>query len=369
MLIGVLGGGQLGRMLALAGYPLGLRFRVLDPALDAATDGIAERVRGAYDDPAALAAFAAGLDCATYEFENVPVATVRALTERGVRVFPGERPLALTQDRVLEKQFLRELGIATADFAPIDAADDLARAVASVALPAVLKSRRLGYDGRGQRVVRTAADLDGAWDALGGVPLVAEAFVPFDRELALLAARAADGTIACYPLIETHHRDGILRVALAPAPHASAALQSAAEAIATRVLQALDYVGVLAVELFERDGRLLVNELAPRVHNSGHGTIEGAQTSQFAQHLRAGLGLPLGPTSAVGYSAMLNLIGEAPPLDALLRADPQAHVHRYGKQPRPARKLGHVTLTAPDRAALAARIEAFAAAIGIALPT
>lgn len=367
MLVGVLGGGQLGRMLALAGYPLGLRFRVLDPVAEAATDGVAERVRGGYDDAAALDAFAAGLDCATYEFENVPVSTVQALAERGVRVFPGERALALTQDRLLEKRFLRELGVATAGFAPIDGPADVARAVAHVALPAMLKSRRLGYDGRGQRIMREPADLEDAWQTLGAVPLIAEAFVPFARELALVAARAADGAVACYPLIETHHRDGILRLALAPAPRVSAALQAAAEAIATRVLAALDYVGVLVVELFDRDGQLVVNELAPRVHNSGHGTIEGAHTSQFAQHLRAGLSLPLGPATLTGHSAMLNLIGGAPPLHALLRVDPRAHVHLYGKQPRPARKLGHVTLLAPDAATLTARVEAFAAATGIAL--
>jgi 5-(carboxyamino)imidazole ribonucleotide synthase len=367
LLIGVFGGGQLGRMLALAGYPLGLRFRFLDPAANAPVDGLGERVRGDYDDPAALAAFATGLDCATYEFENVPVAAVAALAARGVRVFPAVRALEVAQDRLAEKLFLQQLGVATAAFAAAERAEDVDAAAAAVGLPAVLKTRRLGYDGKGQLLVRERTELAHAWAKLGGSPLVAEAFVPFDRELAVVAARGADGAVACYPLVETRQRDGVLRAALAPAPGLAPALQAAAEAIATRVLTALDYRGVLAVELFARGDELLVNELAPRVHNSGHWTIEGAETSQFEQHLRAGLGLPLGSTAALGCSATVNLLGSVPALATLLAAAPRAHVHLYGKEERPGRKLGHVTLRARDHATLSARLAAFGAATGIEL--
>lgn len=356
--VGILGGGQLGRMLALAGYPLGLRFRFLDPAPDAPVRDLAELVVAGYDDDAALARFAAGLDAITYEFENVPDAAARRLAELAP-LFPPPGALAAAQDRLTEKSFFRDLGIPTAPFRAVDSRADLAAALAAIGVPAVLKTRRLGYDGKGQAVLRSQADLEPAWQALGGVPLILEGFVAFDRECALLAARGRDGATACYPLVENAHRAGILRRTLAPAPNLTPDLQTRAEDLAARVLAALDYVGVLAVELFQVGADLLANEMAPRVHNSGHWTIEGAETSQFEQHLRAGLGLPLGDPTPRGHSAMLNLIGGVPDMAATL-AVPGAHVHLYGKAPRPGRKLGHITLRADDPAERAALLATLA---------
>jgi 5-(carboxyamino)imidazole ribonucleotide synthase len=247
----------------------------------------------------------------------------------------------------------------------VDSRVNLAAALDRLGMPAVLKTRRLGYDGKGQAVIRTPDDADAAWAALGGVPLILEAWAPFSRELSILAARGRDGEVRCYSLVENHHREGILRLSLAPATDgddgAMAALQAEAEAAAARVLAELDYVGILAIELFLVNGRLLANEMAPRVHNSGHWTIEGAETSQFEQHVRAVLGLPLGSTAPRGWSVMVNLIGEAPPTDQLLAVE-GAHVHLYGKAPRPGRKIGHVTLVAPMvslREAARAKVERF----------
>jgi 5-(carboxyamino)imidazole ribonucleotide synthase len=363
--VGILGGGQLGRMLALAGYPLGLRFQLLDPAPDAAAGQLAEHIQAGYDDIAALERFASGVDLITYEFENVPVTVARLLADQ-VPVFPPPQALEVAQDRLAEKSFFQNLGIATPPFAPVDSWADFDQALAQIGLPAVLKTRRLGYDGKGQKVLRAMAEADAAWAALGGSPLILEGFVPFERELSILAARGRDGRMAFYPLVQNHHGEGILRLSLAPAPALTAELQDEAEQIAAHALEALGYVGVLAIELFQVAGDggrgtgvvkgtishpLLVNEMAPRVHNSGHWTIEGAETSQFEQHLRAGLGLPLGSTAPRGYSAMVNLIGALPnPAD--IAAVPGAHLHLYGKQPRAGRKLGHVTIRADDRQAL-----------------
>jgi len=343
-LVGVLGGGQLGRMLGLAGIPLGLTFRFLDPTPEAPGGAVGALRVASLDDAAAAAAVAEGCEVVTYEWEGVPVATARAAAARAP-VRPGLEPLGVAQDRLAEKTTLSHLDIPVAPFAPVDDAAALPAALERIGLPAVLKTRRGGYDGKGQRVLRSASDVDGAWDALGGVPLLLEALVAFDRELALLAVRGLDGETACYPLVETEHEGGVLRVARAPAPRISAARQADAEAIAGRLLDELEYVGVLAVELFERDGALLANELAPRVHNSGHWTIEGADTSQFENHLRAVLGWPLGSTAARGHSAMLNAIGALPDAAAVLRV-PAAHLHDYGKASRPGRKVGHVTVTA-----------------------
>jgi 5-(carboxyamino)imidazole ribonucleotide synthase len=360
--IGILGAGQLGRMLALAGYPLGLRFRFLDPAPKAPAGHMAEHMQAGYADAATLERFSAGLDAVTYEFENVPVAAARFLAER-VPVYPPPAALEVAQDRLVEKTFFQKLGIATPPFAPVDNQADLNAAIAQIGLPAVLKTRRLGYDGKGQLILREPADAATAWARLGHAPLILEGFVPFERELSILAARGHDGETAFFPLIENHHRDGILRLSLAPAPGITPALQSAAEQIAARALTALEYVGVLAIELFQvmsgqahDDLSLVVNEMAPRVHNSGHWTIEGAETSQFEQHLRAVLGLPLGATAARGYSAMVNLIGALPDSAAVL-AIPGAHLHLYGKQPRAGRKLGHVTLRAENEGLLRTRLE------------
>jgi 5-(carboxyamino)imidazole ribonucleotide synthase len=312
--VGVLGGGQLGRMLALAGYPLGQRFRFFDPEPEVCVDDLAPRIRGEYNDRDALSRFADGLDVITYEFENVPVASARYLESLGAKVLPPVRALEVSQDRLDEKHFLNECGVPTAPFVAVDSPDNLHGAIEQTKLPAVLKTRRLGYDGKGQVVLREATDVDAAWRTLEGVPLILEGFVPFARELSVIAVRGADGDTAVYPLIENTHSEGILRLSFAPARGVSDALQRDAEAMATRVLEALDYVGVLTIELFEVDGRPVANEIAPRVHNSGHWTIEGAETSQFENHLRAVLGMPLGSTAPRGASAMVNLIGTVPPL-------------------------------------------------------
>jgi 5-(carboxyamino)imidazole ribonucleotide synthase len=316
VIVGVIGGGQLGRMLALAGIPLGLSFRFLDPAPDAPAGEVGELLVGGYDDRELLDRLAGGAAVVTYEFENVPVEAARR-----VGAVPNARALEASQDRLVEKQLFRRLGIPTA---PID--DEVS------SFPALQKARRLGYDGKGQRLVETRP-------AAGPGDLL-EALVPFDRELSLLAVRGAGGETAFYPLVENVHAHGILRTSRAPARDAP---QAQAEEYATRLLDELGYVGVLALELFDVGGDLVANELAPRVHNTGHWTIEGAATSQFENHLRAVLGLPLGSTASRGDVLMVNLVGELPDASALL-AEPNLHLHLYGKEPRPGRKLGHVTL-------------------------
>ncbi|MCX8103908.1 MAG: 5-(carboxyamino)imidazole ribonucleotide synthase [Candidatus Bipolaricaulota bacterium] len=342
MKVGILGGGQLGRMLALAGLPLGVRCWVLDPSPEAPARAVATHICADYHDRSALEQLAQTVDVITYEFENVPVASANALAERRP-VYPSPRALEVSQDRLSEKTFFQELGIPTPRFRSVDTLEGLRSAVEWIGLPAVLKTRRFGYDGKGQYLIRERDDLERAWVVLGGVPLILEEFIAFERELSVLAVRARTGEIRCYPLVENYHREGILRRSLAPAPRTPSALQERAERYARAILEALDYIGVLALELFERHGELLANEMAPRVHNSGHWTIEGAVTSQFENHLRAIVGWPLGPTEARGQCAMLNIIGEIPKIEALLQI-PGAHVHLYGKSPRPGRKLGHVTL-------------------------
>lgn len=352
--IGVLGGGQLGRMLALAGYPLGLRFRFFDTAADAPAGQLAELQVGAYHDERALERFAQDLDLITYEFENVPVEAARFL-QRLAPVYPPPQALEAAQDRVVEKTFFRGLGIPTPPFHPVLTRNDLLDALEQVGYPALLKTRTLGYDGKGQAQIETAADADRAWEELGGRPLVLEAWVGFEREVSILAARGRNGEMVFYPLVENLHQQGILRRSLAPAPGLSPTLQAQAEEYARRVLLQLEYVGVLALEFFQVDGELLANEMAPRVHNSGHWSIEGAETGQFENHLRAVCGLPLGSTAPREYSAMLNLIGKLPPIKDVL-AVPGAHLHLYGKEPRPGRKLGHVTLRAESREELEGRL-------------
>jgi 5-(carboxyamino)imidazole ribonucleotide synthase len=349
----VLGAGQLGRMLALAGYPLGLRFRFFDPAPDSPAGQVAAQVAAEYNDSEALRRFVEGVDVITYEFENVPVETVRWL-EPFAPVYPPPRALHVAQDRLHEKMLLRDLNIPIPPFAPVNSLDELRAAVQQIGLPAVLKTRRLGYDGKGQRILRASSDIDDTWYELGGVPLLLEGFVPFEREVSLIAVCGRDGATAFYPLIENEHRDGILRVSTAL--HPSPILQSRAESYAARILAALEYVGVVAIEFFERDGQLLANEMAPRVHNSGHWTIEGATTSQFENHLRAILGWPLGDTTMRGFAAMVNLIGVLPQAEAVLGIA-GAHVHWYGKTPRAGRKLGHVTVCADDLHLLTERLD------------
>jgi 5-(carboxyamino)imidazole ribonucleotide synthase len=354
----VLGGGQLGRMLGLAGIPLGLQFRFLDPSPDAPAAAVGTLVVGDLGDAPAVADVAAGADVVTYEWEGVPADTARLLADKGMVVRPGARSLEISQDRLAEKEAFRARGIPTAAFAPVSSRDELPGAVDEVGgFPAVLKTRRGGYDGKGQRVLHDGSALIGAWDVVGATPCIVEQLVAFDRELSVLVVRGHDGETRCWPLVANEHADGILRVSRAPAPGLDPTLQARGEAIARRVAEELDHVGVLAVELFEVGGELLANEIAPRVHNSGHWTIEGAATSQFENHLRATLALPLGPTAARGASAMVNCIGAMPPRDGVL-AVAGAHLHDYGKTPRPGRKLGHVTLVGPDHAALDGRIRA-----------
>ncbi|MCZ8115938.1 MAG: 5-(carboxyamino)imidazole ribonucleotide synthase [Silanimonas sp.] len=356
--VGILGGGQLARMMALAGAPLGLRFLAMDTSADACAGQFVPMVVGDWRDEKALAEFASRVDVATFDFENVPAESAEWLAAR-IPVFPAPRALRIAQDRLAEKTLFNELGIGTPAFAAVDTRAGLDEAVARIGLPCILKTRRLGYDGKGQFRLKTAADLDAAWVALGPqapkVGLILEAFVPFEREVSVVAVRGRDGEFRAWPLTENWHRDGILSASMAPCAE-GAALEPQAVAYARKVAEALDYVGVFALELFVRDGQLLANEMAPRVHNSGHWTIEGAETSQFENHLRAVLGLPLGSTAAVGHSVMLNWIGAMPEAAPVLRS-PAGHWHDYGKTSREGRKVGHATLRADDRATLRRELE------------
>lgn len=354
--VGILGGGQLARMMVLAGVPLGLRFLVLDPSPDACAGQVAPLLVGRYDDPEVLAEFAGRVDVATFDFENVPAASVEWLAER-LPVHPQARALAVSQDRLSEKSLFRELGIPVPEFFAIATRDDLDAAMDAVGVPCIVKTRRFGYDGKGQFRIRTRGDADAAWSALGAqadtVGLIAEAFVPFDRELSVLAVRSAEGEFRAWPLTRNWHVDGVLSVSLAPAPDVTAGEADAAIAHAERLAEHLGYVGVFALELFDCGGRLLANEMAPRVHNSGHWTIEGAETSQFENHIRAVLGLPLGSTRPTGLACMLNWLGELP--DALpCLASAGGHWHDYGKSPRAGRKVGHATFRAHSASELAA---------------
>jgi 5-(carboxyamino)imidazole ribonucleotide synthase len=336
-MIGILGAGQLGRMLALAGYPLGHHFRFLDPASDSPAGSLADHLAVDYADEGALEQFARGLDVITYEFENVPVDAVRYL-EKFVPVYPPPMALEKAQDRFVEKSFFCELGIPTPRFCSgwgNGQTDE-------IGFPAVLKTRRMGYDGKGQRIIQSAADLEN--ETSNGHIL--EEFVAFDRELSIIGVRNRSGETRFYPLVENHHHDGILRLSLVTG-NVSAELQRQAEEYIKRVMSALNYVGVLAIEFFEKDGRLLANEMAPRVHNSGHWTIEGAVTSQFENQIRAVTDAPLGSTDPLGACAMINLVGNLPDVEFILKID-GAHLHLYDKTPRPKRKIGHITFVEKD---------------------
>lgn len=363
--LGILGGGQLARMLALAAAPLGVKTLVVDSAVDACAGQIAPLVVADWTDYDALEHFAREVDVITFDFENVPAETAHWLAKR-VDVFPAPRALAVAQDRLAEKTLFLECGLQTPEFKAVDTREDLERALAIVGAPAILKTRRLGYDGKGQFRIKTLADADAAWAALGAQAqahgLILEAFVPFDRELSVIAVRGRDGDFRTWPLTQNWHTDGVLSLSLAPASDI-AALQARATGLARTLAEKLDYVGVFALELFVKNGELLGNEMAPRVHNSGHWTIEGALTSQFENHVRAVLGLPLGDTSARGLSAMFNWIGELPDAAPVLEAI-DAHWHDYGKQPRAGRKVGHATVCAPDAAQLVARLSGIAHALG-----
>ena len=363
--VGTLGGGQLARMLALSGAPLGLRLLVMDTVADACAGQFAPLLVGDYRDQQALAQFAEKVDVATFDFENVPAESAEWLAAR-VPVFPSPRALAVAQDRLAEKTLFRELGIPVPEFAAVSDRAGLDAALAAVGTPCILKTRRLGYDGKGQFRIRSLADADAAWEALGAqagkVGLIVEAFVPFERELSVVAVRGRDGEFRTWPLTWNWHVDGVLSASLAPA-RVEPALADTAIAHARRLAERLDYVGVFALELFCRDGVLLANELAPRVHNSGHWTLEGAETSQFQNHLRAVLGLPLGSTAMLGHACMLNWIGAMPEAGPVL-AEPGGHWHDYGKEPRAGRKVGHATVRADNALELAAALERIGQALG-----
>ena len=345
--IGILGSGQLGRMLAMAAARLGIRCHIFCPDSGPAFDVAAGQTRAAYDDDEALAAFAARVKLVTYEFENVPSHTAEFLAQR-VPVLPNPRALAITQDRLTEKRFLNDLGIPTAPFLDVVDAAGLARAVAQLGRPSILKTRRFGYDGKGQAMIREGSDLTAVFQSLGGSPSILEGVVPFSRELSVVAARGPDGAFEAYALSENQHEHHILSVTTAPAEVTSATAE-AARSMTAKIAEALDYVGVLAVEMFlvEDAGKgetLIVNEIAPRVHNSGHWTTDGAVTSQFEQHIRAICGWPLGSTAMHGSVEMRNLIGPDVHAWRELLVEPGACLHLYGKHDaRAGRKMGHVT--------------------------
>jgi len=344
--VGVLGGGQLGQMLALAGRRIGVETRFLSPELEAPAGMCAELIVADYENEAALAHFIEGLDVVTYEFESIPIGAVRSVAER-IAVRPPVLALETAQDRGLEKQCFERLGIPTARSAVAGSLAEARAGLEMVGRPAVLKTRRLGYDGKGQAVIRERSDLERAWVTVAGAPSIIENFVSFTRELSIIAVRSLTGDVAFYPLVENHHSEGMLRFSIAPAQNVSASLQTQAEQYARRILEELDYVGVLAIEFFETANGLIANEMAPRVHNTGHWTIEGADTSQFENHLRAVTGMELGATEVHGVCGMVNVIGQEPNVDRL-REIPGVHVHMYGKTPAARRKLGHITVTAND---------------------
>lgn len=342
--IGILGGGQLGRMLALAAARLGFKSHIFCPPGDNPGSHVCDTITLAeYDDLAACDSFAASIDLATYEFENVPVACVERIAKK-VAVRPGIEALRISQDRLLEKNFLAGLGIVTAPFAAVDDAGMLAQAVARIGLPAILKTRRLGYDGRGQVMLRAPQDVDSAWAQAGGDPSILEGFVDFEREISVIAARGLDGAIACYDPPENIHRNGVLSISRVPAP-ASDDMVHAAKALTARILTALDYTGVIGVEFFVlKNGSLVVNEFAPRVHNSGHWTLDACAVSQFEQHIRAISGWPLGDPVRHSDAEMRNLIGNDVNDWATLASQPGIAIHLYGKdKARAGRKMGHVT--------------------------
>jgi 5-(carboxyamino)imidazole ribonucleotide synthase len=354
MRVGVIGAGQLARMLAQAASPLGIALASFDPAADACAGALAPLTVAAFEDLDALAAFAARCDVITFDFENVSAHALARLAEvRPVR--PNPKALAVAQDRALEKALFQSLGVPLAPWWLVEDAATLAAAAEQGRFPAILKTARLGYDGKGQVQVAAGDALAGAWESLGQVRCVLEQRVAFRRELSLVAVAGIDGAFEAYPLVENVHVNGILSATLAPAGVAAAVAADALDC-ARRLAATLEYIGVFAIEFFELDGRLLANEMAPRVHNSGHWSIEGAECSQFENHLRAICGLPLGSTAARGVSCMLNLVGQLPDRTQALRV-PGLHWHDYGKTPRAGRKIGHMTITAADSTALAARLQ------------
>jgi 5-(carboxyamino)imidazole ribonucleotide synthase len=363
MKIGIIGGGQLAKMMILAGYPMGQEFIVLDPATDAAAGRVAKQIIGNYDDPDKLAELAKAADVITFDFENVPADAVRAL-EKQVPVYPGAKALATAQDRIAEKDLFIKLGIPTPAFREVNSLAELEQAIIDLGLPAVLKIRRLGYDGKGQFILKKPEDAAEAWRTMQNQPAILEQFIDFEQEVSIIAVRSQHGDIAYYPLVHNIHRNGILRLSIAP--YQDLELQAEAEALIRPLLKDLNYVGVLALELFVKNRQLLANEMAPRVHNTGHWTIEGAAVSQFENHLRAITGLPLGATEAHSYAAIINFISELPAAEKILSI-PGCHFHDYGKKPRPGRKLGHTTLRASTQVKLQDKIDAILKIIGTSL--
>ena len=343
MRIGIFGGGQLARMMALAAHPLGHEITVLDPNEACCAAGVTEHVVGAFDDAAAIELLASRADVITYEFENVSVSALQAIAKKKP-VFPNPNALQVSQDRLAEKQFFETLGLPIASTHAVNSMNELVKAVVDVGTPCVLKTRRMGYDGRGQFVIKSEGDVQAAWDFVGRVPCVLEAFVPFERELAITAVRGVRGDMRFYPLVETVQRHGMLWNAFAPAIVPDEVAELAEQTIA-RAAATLSYVGVLTIEFFlDRHGYLIGNEMAPRVHNSAHWTIEGATTSQFENHVRAIAGLPLGDTSLRAPTVLFNIIGTLPDVHAVLGLQ-GAHLHIYGKEPKKGRKLGHISLS------------------------
>lgn len=347
MRIGILGSGQLGRMLALAGYNLGHTFCFYDEGLGAPTERLGTTTVAPFSDHAALRSFAEQCDIITYEFENVPCEAAHFLNAL-VPVYPPPRALEVSQDRLIEKEFLQSLQIGTPRFRAADDENELRSACLALGLPCIAKTRRFGYDGKGQYRIEKESDIAVAWKTLNGAPLIVEGFVPFTRELSVIASRDLHGSIEVFPLAENQHRNGILHRTEIPAPSCTPELRAAAHELVSKVLVELQYVGTLTIELFDIRGELLANEMAPRVHNSGHATIDSTITSQFENHIRAISGVPLGSVEPKARAVMFNLIGTTPPEGSVLSV-PNARLHLYGKSPRPGRKLGHVTLLNPSR--------------------
>lgn len=344
MKLGILGAGQLARMLSLAAHPLGIRTLCIDPAAESCASKVTQVIQGDFNDAATISQFLKQVDIVTYETENIPLECTQ-LISRTHAIYPASPILQIAQDRLFEKNFFSRISIPTPDFFPVDSEAALNEACRQLNFPCILKTRRMGYDGKGQVMLRTSQDLTSAWERLGKEPLILEKYISFAYEVSQISVRSAAGEMRFYPLVLNQHREGILR--WSEAPHEQLELQRQAQEYAARILEELNYIGILTVEFFYDGAQLLANEMAPRVHNSGHWTIEGAQTSQFENHLRAIFGLPLGSTRALGHSFMLNCVGEMPALPSTL-AIPGAHYHSYEKTPRPLRKLGHVTLVEPD---------------------
>lgn len=348
MKILILGGGQLARMLALSAHPLNIKTLCIDPKADACGGDVTELIVSELDQIDALKPHLADVDAVTIETENIPLETAKAFADLKP-FYPSLNALAVSQDRMQEKTFVSDLGIATADFKGATTLDELKAACDNMSLPVVVKTCRFGYDGKGQAVIRDLDQVEKAWQELASDHLIVEAFVPFDREVSLVSVRDQAGDFAFYPLAQNVHEDGILRSSTAP--YDDPKLQALAEDYARLMMDKLNYIGVMTIEFFQVGDKLLVNEIAPRVHNSGHWTIEGAVTSQFANHIRAIAGIPLGSTETLGCSYMYNCVGEMPSANGCMSV-PGLHYHAYNKAARAKRKVGHITLVAKDKRTL-----------------